>query len=312
MEWLKGHRDERFFLFFHTFEAHSPYQPREPYFSRFGGSMKALNGGQPVWLEADGFEDAVRPRYLLFHPPFYAGGVTYPKRVLGPGDRELATSLYDSGLAYIDQQLSTLLDYLESEGLLKNTLVVVTSDHGESLYEHGLVGHSSLYDHDLRVPLIFAAPLGEARGRRVGVQVRSVDIAPTLADLAGLAPLPEVDGRSLAPLLRGEASPGRDAWSYALSTTRGVSLRTASQHKLIAQDTIFDPFRGGFEVYDLRRDPGEQRNAAAAAPAGLRQSLVHEVVTGGSGLEIRLANAGRQELVGVLGGSVVDFMVTLP
>jgi arylsulfatase A-like enzyme len=312
LHWLKAHRDERFFLFFHTFEAHAPYQPREPYFVRFGGKLKTLNAGQPVWLEADGFEDAVRPRYLLFHPPNYANGVTYPKRVLGPPDRELATALYDSGLAYIDQQVSALLGYLESEGLLDDTIVVVTSDHGESLYEHGLVGHSSLYDQDLKVPLVIAAPLGAARGRRVSAQVRSVDIAPTLADLAGLPPFAAADGKSLVPFLRGEPAPARDAWSYALSTTRGVSLRTAGR-KLIAQDTIFDPFRGGFEVYDLHHDPGELRNLSTAVTAGrLRQNLVRVVKPAASGLEIQLSNSGREELTGRVFGKIIDFMVTSP
>lgn len=314
LHWLKAHRDERFFLFFHTFEAHAPYQPREPYFTRFGGDVKALNGGEPVWLEAAGFEDAVRPRYLLFHPPTYASGVTYPKRVLGPRDRQLATALYDSGLAYIDQQVSALLAYLESEGLLDKTIVVVTSDHGESLYEHGLVGHSSLYDHDLKVPLVVAAPLGTARGRRVSAQVRSVDIAPTVLQLAGLAPLAAIDGRSLLPFLRGEAAAPRDAWSYALSTARGVSLRAArGQQKLIVQDTIFDPFRGTLEVYDLRHDPRELRNlAAGAAVDRLRQGLVREVTPGISALQIRVANAGPGVLLGTLSGAGVDAMVTSP
>lgn len=317
VQWLKAHRNERFFLFFHTFEAHAPYQPREPYFSRFGGNVKALNAGEPVWLEANGFEDAVRPLHSLFHPPTYAGGVSYPKRVLGPGDRELATALYDSGLAYIDEQLGLLLEALESENLMDDTLVVVTSDHGESLFEHGLVGHSSLYDHDLKVPLILAAPHA-ARGQRVGAQVRTVDIAPTLAELAGLAPfgsiagIAGIDGKSLVPFLRGEAAPARDAWSYALSTTRGVSLRTAGR-KLIAQDTIFDPFRGGFEVYDLRRDPGELRNLSAGAAAErLRQGLVREVNPAPSGLEIQLSNSGREELTGWVFGKIIDFMVTSP
>ncbi len=312
VRWLKAHRDERFFLFFHTFEAHAPYQPREPYFSRFGGNVKALNGGQPVWLEADGFEDTVRPDSRLFLPPVSAGGVTHPKRVLGPQDRELATALYDSGLAYIDEQLSPLLQALESEGLMDDTIVVVTSDHGESLYEHGLVGHSSLYDHDLKVPLVIAAPHAAALGQRVGTQVRSVDIAPTLADLAGLPPFAGIDGKSLVPFLRGETAPGRDAWSYALSTTRGVSLRNAGQRKLIAQDTIFDPFRGTLEVYDLRRDPGELRNLSAGVADTVRQGLVREVAPGSSGLQIRLANAGRGELSGLLAGDAIDAMVTSP
>ena len=312
VRWLKAHRDERFFLFFHTFEAHTPYQPREPYFSRFGGTVKALNGGEPVWLEADGFEDAVRPDSSLFLPPVSAGGMTFPKRVLGPQDRELATALYDSGLAYIDEQLSLLLEALESEGLMDDTIVVVTSDHGESFFEHGLVGHSSLYDQDLKVPLIVSAPLATAHGRRVGAQVRSVDIAPTLAQLAGLAPLTAMDGSSLVPFLRGEAAPARDAWSYALSTARGVSLRTAGQRKLIAQDTIFDPFRGTLEVYDLRRDPGELKNLSTGVADTVRQGLVRAVAPGSSGLQIRMANAGHGELSGLLAGDAVDAMVTSP
>ncbi|HSS50303.1 MAG TPA: sulfatase-like hydrolase/transferase, partial [Thermoanaerobaculia bacterium] len=270
--------------------------------------------GEPVWLEADGFEDAVRPRYLLFHPPTYAGGVTYPKRVLGARDRELATALYDSGLAYIDQQLSDLLSTLESEGLLENTIVVVTSDHGESLYEHGLVGHSSLYDQDLEVPLVIAAPVAGARGRRVKAQIRSVDIAPTLAELAGLAPLADIDGSSLVPMLRGESALPRNAWSYALSTTRGVSLRSAGRRKYIAQDTVFDPFRGGFEAYDLLQDPGELKNLATGAVAAdrSRQGMIREVAAGETGLQVRLANAGPGELSGLLSGDAIDFMITSP
>jgi arylsulfatase A-like enzyme len=314
LRWLMSHCGERFFLFLHTFEAHSPYQPREPYFSNFGGDQKALNGGQPVWMEAAGFDADVRPLQSLFHPPAYADGVTYPKRALQPQDRELATALYDSGLAHIDRQLSRLFEYLESEGLLKNTIVVVTSDHGESLYEHGLVGHSSLYDHDLLVPLVISAPLDAARGRRVHDQVRSVDIAPTLVQLAGLAPLNAIDGSSLVPFLRGDAATPRDAWSYALSTTRGVSLRNGGrQLKLIAQDTIFGPFRGGLEAYDLRRDPGESHNLSLGAATDRSwQRLAQEVRAGGQALQIRIANAGPGELSGELGGNTIDAMVTSP
>lgn len=311
LRWLMAHRGERFFLFFHTFEAHSPYQPREPYFSDFGGAREALNAGEPVWMEEGGFEADVRPRYLLFHPPAYANGVTYPKRVLQQEDRELAATLYDSGLAYIDQQLSRLLEYLESENLLDTTIVVVTSDHGESLYEHGLAGHSSLYDHDLLVPLVISAPLDSARGRRVAAQVRSVDVAPTLVQLARLATLDTVDGSSLVPLLRGEAAPPRDAWSYALSTVRGVSLRTARRPwKLIAQDTVFEPFRGAFEAYDLRRDPGELRSLPDAAAGALGRHLVREVRAGDAALNIRVVNAGPEELSGMLAGNAIDAMMT--
>jgi arylsulfatase A-like enzyme len=312
LSWLSSHPDERFFLFFHTFEAHAPYQPREPYFSRFGGSPKSLNGGAPVWMEAAGFDASVRPKHLLFHPADYVGGIAYPRRELQARDRALAATLYDSGLAHVDQELSRLWEYLERQDLMRDTIVVVTSDHGESLYEHGLVGHSSLYDHDLLVPLVIAAPLRSARGRRVNAQVRSVDIAPTLLRLAHLQPPDAIDGKSLLPFLQGENAAPRDAWSYALSTVRGVSLRLASRRlKVIAQDSVFDPFRGVVEVYDSSSDRGEVQDLALAHPAqSLREGLVRAVVGGSGSLEVQVSNAGPNELEGVLGGSAIDGKVT--
>lgn len=316
--WLERHPGQRFFLFFHTFEAHTPYQAREPWFSQFGGARGDLHAGEPVWMEEAGFEDVVRPRHNLFLPPTYGGGTDFPKRVLDPGDerdRKLAAALYDSGLAYVDSQLGRLFRYLEETERLDDTIVVVTSDHGESLFEHGLAGHSSLYDHDLLVPLVIAAPFREARGRRVAPQVRSVDLAPTLLQLAGLPPLRGIDGRSLIRLMHGLSSRPRDAWSYALSTVRGVSLRSASGRKAIAQDTIFEPFRGGLEVYDLRRDPGEAKDVAPAAPAereGLRRHLLAGVRSDESTIEIRITNPGKEPLRGIVAGNVVDAMIVSP
>ena len=306
LTWLNTHAGQRFFLFFHTYEAHTPYQAREPYFKDFGGKREALNAGGPVWEDSAGADAGVRPRSRLFQL-----AAAYAKRALQPSERELVTALYDSGLAHIDRQLGRLFGHLEAAGLLENTVVVVTSDHGESLFEHGLVGHSSLYDHDLLIPLVIAAPIEPARGRRVSAQVRSVDIAPTLMELAGLAPLASIDGSSLVPFLRGEAAPGRNAWSYGLSTVRGVSLRTAEPpRKLIAQDTVFDPFRGQFEEYDLLRDPGELQNLTDSEAPRKRAQLLHGITAGAAAVQIKLANEGPGELTGGLTGTAVDYMVT--
>ncbi len=309
--WVARHRDERFFLFFHTYEAHAPYQAREPFFGEFGGRREQLNGGSPVWMEEAGFEHWVRPLYNLFSPEEFAGGREYPKRVLSAVDRDLVATLYDSGLAYIDSQMARLLEYMDVTGLLEDTVVVITADHGESLYEHGLVGHSSLYDHDLLVPLVVAAPIDASRGRRVAQQVRSVDIAPTLAELAGLPAESEIDGRSLVPFLRGEPAAPRDARSYALSTTRGVSMRLGARGlKVIAQDTVFDPFRGGLEIYDLRQDPQELHNRAGASTTAVGERLIDEIRPARGSIEIRVRNAGSGLLSGLLGGSSIDNMLT--
>lgn len=312
LQWMTGHRDERFFLFFHTYEAHAPYQAREPYFTAFGGDRRTLNAGQPVWIENNGFEADVRPRSQLFHPETSENGIAYPKRVLGPGERALAATLYDSGLAHIDAQLDRIFTFLRQAGLEENTIVVVTSDHGESLFEHGLVGHGSLYDHDLLVPLVISAPLPAARGRRVASQVRSVDLAPTLLELAGLPPLPGIDGLSLVPALHGEPLAPREAWSYAASTVRGVALRTRQAGlKAIVQDTVFDPFRQEVEVYNLSRDPAELHDLSGRTEVeGLRRRLRREVTPGPGALELRVENHGLEELSGELGGELVDTIVT--
>ena len=170
---------------------------------------------------------------------------------------------YDGEVAAADAALAPLLDPLLSAGRASDTLVVVTSDHGESLGEHGEATHGIFaYEATLRVPLILYAP-GSLDPRVVDRPVRHVDILPTVLDALGVPAPPGLRGVSLLPLARGAASSDESSYFEALSgmLNRGWAPLTGV-------------IRGGGkfidlpipELYDLAADPAEQRNLADTEP----------------------------------------------
>jgi arylsulfatase A-like enzyme/Tfp pilus assembly protein PilF len=181
---------------------------------------------------------------------------------------------YDAEVAYVDEQLGVLLRGIDRS----RTIVVVTADHGEALGDHGEEDHGYfIYDSTLRVPLIVAAP-GLAP-RAVSEQVRSVDIAPTIAALAGIGTLQDVDGESLAPLLNGGTRPEvpvslAESW-YPRLHFGWSELRSArvGEWKFIAAPKP--------ELYDLRTDAGEQKNVVQdRAQVAARLSADLQRITG--------------------------------
>jgi choline-sulfatase len=175
---------------------------------------------------------------------------------------------YDAEIAFADAQLGRLLAAIETR-LPSGTVVLVTSDHGESLGEHGEPTHAfTVYDATQRVPLLLAGP-GLPAGSVVPALVRLADVAPTLLELAGLPPLAATTGTSLLPLVRGEpeAAP-RVAWVETLATQLDfgwsplLGVRTQS-HKYVRAPRP--------ELYEIASDPGETRNVAAEEPALVRE-----------------------------------------
>lgn len=192
----------------------------------------------------------------LIEPHQWNGGGAY----LPPP--ELARQRYDAALTRADALVGTILSGLEGG---PPALVVVTSDHGEGLGDHGAPFHSSdLYDSQLRVPLVIAGP-GIAPARHAEV-TGLIDLAPTLLELAGYEVAPEqLEGRSLAALLRGQR-PSQDDGGYAFAAMirdRSVSEESAAlvrgRHKLIVGPRTV-------ELYDLAADPGELRNLSGSSP----------------------------------------------
>jgi hypothetical protein len=206
---------------------------------------------------------------------------------LGEEGLPLVRALVDSSVARADAELGRLLAGVESLGLSGRTVVVVTSDHGDSLGEYGRAGHTTLADSDLLVPLVIAVPGGRGAGRTISRQVRLVDLWPTVAELLGVTTAEGLDGVSLVPFLDGEPWAGpAEAWSYAPAFNRGVSLRVDGH-------LVADPDeRNDLGAGDPRVEP-----LAVRARGYLEQN--------GIDLRVRLANAGPGTLRGRLTGAPV-------
>jgi len=189
---------------------------------------------------------------------------------------------YDGSIRYVDDQLEHLYGELQSRGILDHTWLVFTSDHGEEFGEHGTPDHGhgvTLYREVLDVPLILHHRRETPTTRRLSRQVRLIDVAPTILDLADIAPPSSMQGQSLKADLRGEG-PGDD-W-IAVSRVGGNAASPDSD--LFSFTTprfkyIVDFWKDTEELYDLRTDPSELNNIVEEQPeaaARLReQALRH-------------------------------------
>jgi len=207
-----------------------------------------------------------RPRLLLEPvPPRY-----------GEEDRRRAIAAHDACVSFVDAQLGHILDALDQLDLWSTTAVVLLSDHGFHLGEHGgLWRKDTLFEEALHVPLIVASP----HMRQPGVPARGIvellDLYPTLLELTGLpAPKQPLDGRSLLPLVDDPARPGKAA---------AFSLRSASASRF-GRSVRTERFRltewpdGTRELYDIAADPGEARNLAAAPEQAANLASLRELL----------------------------------
>jgi len=196
-----------------------------------------------------------QPRALPFLAWVHLFDPHHPYQPPPPFDQRYARNAYDGEVAYSDSQLGRLLEFLDERRLAERTLVVVTSDHGEGLGDHGEDEHSVfLYDSTLRVPLLLRWPSALPAGARIPGQFRSVDLLPTLLELLGLPGAP-TSGRSHARQLRaGAALPGSE--SYAESLFGSLRYGWAPLRALRAEGWKYvDAPRP--ELYSLAEDPGE-------------------------------------------------------
>lgn len=195
---------------------------------------------------------------------------------------------YDDAVADVDTALGRLIDHLDAEGLTNETLVVVTSDHGESLGQHGFPGHgSSLYIEQVHVPLILRFPPRVPAGTRVTRAVSHISLASTILDLAGATSPTPVPGVSLTPLWR-QDGPVPATWPMPRSELRYRPW----QHTLQGQDllrSLLDPpyhyvahSMAGDELFNLKDDPAELQNLAGEhGMAGVLERFKHAVAEPG-------------------------------
>jgi arylsulfatase A-like enzyme len=213
----------------------------------------------------------------------------WPEHVAEDVRRHLVAH-YDAEIRAQDERIGRLVDRLRESGLLERTILVVTSDHGESFGAHGYMQHGPRVDESvMRVPLLIRLPKrhpDHVAGLRIDSLVRVVDIFPTVLDAAGLPMPPNLDGVSLLPLLRGEELP--ELWAYGESGRAFLGIDpdrhlpgVEGKHRMIRtrdHKLIIVPTREGEQrrLYDLAADPGEQRDLAesdAATVTRLREHL---------------------------------------
>ena len=221
-------------------------------------------------------EHRQEPLFLFFHT-FEPHNPYVHRRFVTPGlhGDEARSAAYASGIGFTDGQIGTLVERLEEMGLLRSSILVVTSDHGEGLDVMPRLYHGrTLYDDVLRVPLILVGE-GIPEAHRVKPQVPLIDLFATLAELYGLEIPDGVDSRSLWPLVTGESEQGRPVHLCCLAH-RG-------QMRGLRQDgykyTMMPRGDGRFqeELYDLDADPLEEHNLAGSQ-AGIAGRMRKEVV----------------------------------
>jgi len=241
LAWLaRRDRSRPFFLYLHLMDVHGPYEAPRADYDLLRGSPGL---GPPRPLTAG--EVARRMPYLM-----RGGGP--------PGDpatREAWRAAYAAGVRVLDRQLGGFVDELSRDGVLDHAVLVIASDHGEELVDHGGWGHGgSVYDEQIRVPLMIRLPRGLGGGRRVERVVSLIDLMPTLLGMAGAPSPPGIAGHDLGAVLAGGDRDGPGA-AYA----SGVKWRPDVMAVRTREGKLIRAGSGATVVFDLAADPGERR-----------------------------------------------------
>ncbi|MGE4003570.1 MAG: sulfatase [Planctomycetaceae bacterium] len=249
-----------FFLAVGFYRPHTPYVAPKRYFDLYPPDQ--------ITLPELSIDDRRR------EPPAAFAGAKAVEDALTDDVRRRAIQGYRAATSFLDAQVGRVVDALDRLGLAENTIVVLTSDHGYHMSEHGLWQKMTLFENSARVPLIIAGP-GAAADQTAGTMSELVDLYPTIADLCGLTPPEYVDGVSLRPALENsEAEVKAAAFTQLVRNGKlAYSIRTARWRY-----TLWDDGREGEQLFDMESDPRETSNLAgdpqyAAAIRELRQQL---------------------------------------
>jgi arylsulfatase A-like enzyme len=255
VQFLEVHAAAPTFTWVHYFDPHLPYVP--PAELRAAGAEK---------VSGDWYRLSAQQRAAVVADAARLGALR---------------GLYDAEVAYVDRELGRLLSAASEHAPPGGLLIVVTSDHGEPMGEHGHHWLRDLYDATLRVPLLMVPPPRiVAAPRRVQELVRLMDVAPTIVDWLGLPKLAQAEGVSLAPLAEGAASrspgpliavaePEPDEF-----VARSIAVRRDDWKLIRRDDGLWASDRwspGDFALFDLTSDPGEETNLAGARPDVLQE-----------------------------------------
>jgi len=244
IDWVEDNKRKRFFLWIYYIDPHGPYIPPYPYNKMFIGDQY-YSTNKKILISEDGYSQSpigCIPRYLSYN---------------NIAEADFYVSQYDGEIRHTDDQIGRLLQALKKQGLEKNTIIIVNSDHGEAMGEHNryFCHANSLYDELIKIPLIIKWMDRISSGIKSNTQVSSIDIMPTILDVLGIAKYKFMQGHSLAPLLIGQKYTFPE-FAYSEFWER-KSIRT-QEWKL-----IYDSKNKRYELYNLKNDPAELNDISA-------------------------------------------------
>jgi len=252
-DWVRKNKHNRFFLFLHTYQIHDPYLPPPPYNKKFDKEYRGwiIDNWRELRQLAKG-NDYEKMRYH-----FWGGSKNWtPEGKIKienfcQEDIQHMIDLYDGEIAYTDQKIHQFIQELEKLNLLKDTMIIITSDHGEEFMEHQGFLHEDLYFEDVTVPLIMIWINHFPSGKIVREQVRLLDLMPTILDILNISIPKHCQGQNLVPFIK-----GRGKFLPALSESP-FGYRKALRSEMWC---YIDDDTAGKQLFCRQDDPLEKRN----------------------------------------------------
>jgi arylsulfatase A-like enzyme len=240
VKWIKKNYDRPFFLLLNYMDAHDPYLPPPPYDSMWNGRGLYMNFFDP------------HTRYIEYCSEINAGS-----RQVTRDEHDFLLSQYDGAISYLDEQVGKLLGKLRELGLYDNSIIVITSDHGEFFGEHNLLQHKgSLYEEVIRVPLIVKLPAGQDQPAvQPSGSVSLVHLFHSILELAGI---PHAGGRQDVDIFNGETAPvGAEC-----HLEDGLANRFGNHTYCLIEKgaKLIISSNGTEELFDIQNDPAELDN----------------------------------------------------
>lgn len=242
--WLGQRSKKPFFAFVHLWDVHFDFTPPPPYDTRFDPSYQGPIDGKNFFFDNERYKPGMDPKDL--------------KHLL---------ALYDGEIAWTDSVIGKIRAELEKQGLLEDTVIALTSDHGTEFFEHGSKGHRmTLYDEVLHTPLVLRYPKSLPKGQRVSELSRGIDLGPTLLEVAGFPAPQDVYGQSLLAMLAVTGAPGKASAAAPRGSAKIVPRTVSELQSLTLNERavrtqkwkLVDDIAGQDHWYfDLTKDPGE-------------------------------------------------------
>lgn len=276
IEWIKNHQDSPSFLFWHIYDVHLPYnQTDTKYISQFNQLITDPKGPYGTLRQFNWQAQTTKSIPTIIG--YLAGIAELDWEPLNQDDVDYLSCAYDEGIRYVDAQLKDFFSQIQKLPNYKNTVFIISSEHGEDLKEHGFIFHRDIYDVNTHVPLIIIFP--ESISEKIDKPVSSLDIMPTILDLAKIKTPENGEGISLLPLIKGQYSKDRPIyterppydeysvrlgdWKYILRNPNKKEMIKAAQvdnpsdffDDIIKSDITFSD-----ELYNIKKDPNEQNN----------------------------------------------------